>query len=72
LRSDAALEKHADWAEGFVRKYQDRGIVIGQDNVDAILKAEIGDVFMRVLLDAGVYKRTEEGQKAFDRFIKTL
>ena len=72
MRSDAALEKHADWAEGFVRKYQDRGIVIGQDNVDAILKAEIGDVFMRVLLDAGVYKRTEEGQKAFDRFIKTL
>ena len=46
--------------------------MIGQDNVDAILKAEIGDVFMRVLLDAGVYKRTEEGQKAFDRFIKTL
>jgi galactose-1-phosphate uridylyltransferase len=22
--------------------------------------------------DAGVYKRTEEGQKAFDRFVKSL
>lgn len=72
IRADEALKKHADWADGFIKKYQDRGIALGQDNIDAILKAEIGDVFLRVLLDAGVYKRTEEGQKAFDRFIKTL
>ena len=33
---------------------------------------EIGGVFMQVLEDAGVYKRTEEGQAAFDRFMASL
>ena len=37
-----------------------------------ILHEEIGKVFSQVLEDAGVYKRTQEGQKAFDRFIQTL
>ena len=37
-----------------------------------ILHKEIGDVFMQVLEDAGVYKRTEEGTEAFGRFIETL
>ena len=27
---------------------------------------------VQVLEDAGVYKRTEDGQKAFDRFVKSL
>ena len=37
-----------------------------------ILHKEIGDVFMQVLEDAGVYKRTAEGQAAFDRFAHSL
>ena len=37
-----------------------------------ILKEEIGEVFVKVLEDAGVYKCTEEGRKAFERFINTL
>ena len=41
-------------------------------NIDRIVEQEIGRVFMEVLEDAGVYKRTEEGQKAFDRFIECL
>ena len=36
------------------------------------LHKEIGNVFMQVLEDAGVYKRTPEGQAAFDRFVKSL
>ena len=37
-----------------------------------ILHKEIGDVFMQVLEDSGVYKRNEEGQAAFDRFVASL
>ena len=34
-----------------------------------ILMQETGRVFTEVLEDAGVYKRTEEGQKAFLGFV---
>ena len=37
-----------------------------------ILEQEVGKVFCQVLEDAGVYKCTEEGLKAFRRFIDTL
>ena len=45
---------------------------IDESNIDDIIQKEIGDVFRRVLEDAGVYKRTPEGQKAFDRFVDSL
>jgi UDPglucose--hexose-1-phosphate uridylyltransferase len=38
----------------------------------AILDKEIGRVFLEVLCDAGVFKRNEEGQSAFDRFVDFL
>ena len=68
IRGDEMLKKHADWVEEFLPKY-DR---IDAENVHDILRKEIGLVFMQVLEDAGVYKRTEEGQRAFMRFIETL
>ena len=68
LRADAELAKHADWVEEFIPKY-DR---IDSSNIDAIIEKEIGLVFMEVLEDAGVYKRTPEGQAAFDRFLQSL
>ena len=68
LRKDEVLEKHADWVEGFLPGYQE----VSRDNIMDILHKEIGDVFMQVLEDAGVYKRDAEGQAAFDRFVKTL
>ena len=52
----------------FKKKY-DR---IDESNIDSIVEKEIGEVFMHVLEDAGVYKRTPEGQAAFDRFVATL
>ncbi len=68
IRKDEALEKHADWVEEFLPKYTD----ISQDNITAVIQKEIGLVFTQVLEDAGVYKRTQEGQKAFERFINSL
>ena len=68
LRADETLAKHADWVEEFSPKYQE----INASNIDRIIEEEIGLVFMEVLEDAGVYKRTEEGQAAFDRFVTSL
>ncbi len=68
IRSDEVLEKHADWVDEFLPKYSD----VNKDNITDILHKEIGDVFMKVLEDAGVYKRTPEGQAAFDRFTESL
>ena len=65
LRSSEELEKHADWVDEFSKKYD----CIDNANIDKIIENEIGLVFMQVLEDAGVYKRCEEGQAAFDRFI---
>ncbi len=72
IRSIESIEKHADWVDEFADDYYKRGIDIDENNIDSILQDEIGKVFMHVLEDAGVYKRTPEGQAAFDKFIKTL
>lgn len=68
IRSNEKIEKHADWVDEFRPKYP----VINAENVDAVLKEEIGIVFKKVLEDAGVFKRDVKGQAAFDRFTATL
>lgn len=68
LRADEVLEKHADWVDEFSKKYDK----IDQDNIDEIVQNEIGEVFMHVLENAGVYKRTPEGQEAFMRFVESI
>ncbi len=68
IRKDEMLEKHADWVDEFLPKYND----VNKDNIMDILQKEIGYVFMKVLEDAGVYKRTAEGQAAFDKFVGEL
>lgn len=68
LRGDEELAKHADWVEEFLPRYEK----IDASNIDGILEKEIGLVFVEVLEDSGVYKRTEEGQGAFDRFVRQL
>lgn len=68
LRESGVLEKHADWVDEFSAKYDK----IDSSNIDDIVEKEIGLVFMQVLEDAGVYKRTIQGQEAFDRFIQSI
>lgn len=68
IRADEVLAKHADWVEEFLPKYDH----IDETNIMDILHEEIGLVFNEVLKDAGVYKCTEEGRKAFMRFIDTV
>ncbi len=62
------LTHHAEWAEDILKRYPD----FSKDNARAILEQEIGKVFLEVLEDAGVFKRTEAGKKAFLNLVSSL
>ena len=68
LGKDEVLQKHAEWVAEFLPSYPE----INGENIDEILRQEIGKVFVQVLEDAGVYKCTPEGREAFLKFVKTL
>ncbi len=67
VRKDTLLEKHADWAEEFMSKRE-----VTAENVNEVIRDEIGKVFAKVLEHAGVYKRDPEGMAAFGRFVDSL
>ncbi len=68
ISDDEQVAKHADWYKQLREKYTD----LKADEVDDMLKAEVGKVFMEVLLHAGVFKRNIQGIQAFDKFVKSL
>lgn len=59
------IEKHAQWVDSWKDNYN-----ITKDNIDEIIRLEIGKVFVQVLECAGVYKTDDNGREAFVRFIK--
>ena len=67
LYADETLAKHADWAEA-IRKKE----TLTAENVEEILRREVGAVFTEVLEDAGVYKCTPEGRAAMLRFVDAV
>ncbi len=68
ISSNEKIASHAAWAEELKAKHTD----INDKNIDKIIEDEIGIVFAKVLEHAGVYKRSEEGIKAFKRFIESV
>ena len=68
ISSNEKIEKHAAWAAQFLPKYDN----LDKDNIQDVLRKEVGNVFVHVLEDAGVYKCTAEGREAFMRFISQL
>ena len=67
LAENEATAKHKEWVGAFIKDY-----TFTEENAEQILKTEIGKTFVRVILDAGVYKRTPEGKDAFMRFISAV
>ncbi|HEL9645290.1 TPA: UDP-glucose--hexose-1-phosphate uridylyltransferase [Streptococcus suis] len=57
---------HQAWADQLKAQHPQ----VTEDQVEEIVRQSVGQIFARVLEDAGVYKRTPEGQAAFMRFIK--
>lgn len=68
LREDSRTSPHADWAEQILLSHPE----FNEKNAEDILRFETGRVFEQVLCDAGVFKRTPEGQAAFKHFISVL
>ncbi|MBO4468128.1 MAG: UDP-glucose--hexose-1-phosphate uridylyltransferase [Clostridia bacterium] len=68
IKNDEALNKHYDWTQEILAKHP----VINEDNIDGILKDEIGIVFSKVLEHAGVFKRDKAGLDAFMRFAESV
>ena len=66
--SNPALASHYPWICEILENHEK----ITKENVKTILQEEIGKVFLQVLSDAGVFKRTETGANAFDSFISFL
>ncbi|MEI5993253.1 UDP-glucose--hexose-1-phosphate uridylyltransferase [Candidatus Enterococcus mansonii] len=60
-------ESHKPWADQMKETYS-----FNETNVKEIVQNEVGQIFVQVLADAGVYKRTDEGKAAFKRFIDSL
>ncbi|MGV3465830.1 MAG: UDP-glucose--hexose-1-phosphate uridylyltransferase [Heyndrickxia sp.] len=62
-------EYHLQWAERLKEKYRNQ---LNMHTVEQILREEVGAKFKKALEDASVYKRNENGKRAFYRFIETL
>ena len=65
LRENEELVKHADWAEGFMKRHPE----FNAENAEDTIKFEIGQVFAQVLECAGVYKCTAEGRAHLRKFL---
>lgn len=59
---------HVEWADQLKAEHPE----LTEKSVDNIVFEAVGKVFARVLEDAGVFKRDEEGQAAFERFTAGL
>lgn len=61
------LSVHLPWIKELMERYGDARLSTNQ--AKEILQTEVGNKFVRVLEDAGVFKMTESGQAAFMRFL---
>jgi len=68
LLATETLRSHAVWAEKLREKYSP----FDEKTIDSILMQEVGNVFVEVLEDAGVFKRDPKGKDAFLRFTRVL
>ena len=65
--ADETLAKHAEWARELSARY-----TFTAENAGQILRQETGVVFANVLEHAGVFKRNEQGHRAFLRFVESV
>lgn len=68
VSSVESIAKHAEWAAQVKRDHPE----MNEANAEHILQQEVGKVFVKVLENAGVYKCTAEGRKAFRTFVESV
>lgn len=62
------IKSHVPWVKSWIKNYPS----VNSKNLPDILKKEIGLVFLQVLTDAGVFKRTPEGKAGFHKFLEQV
>lgn len=68
-RENTVATYHQPWADDLKAT---NPAITDEAEAEALVRESVGQIFARVLEDAGVYKRTAEGQAAFRRFVATL
>ena len=68
-RESTVATYHQPWADDLKATHPS---LTDEAEAEALVRKSVGQIFARVLEDAGVYKRTAEGQAAFRRFVATL
>lgn len=63
----SSISAHLDWMAYLQNRYE-----FNEDNVEKIIKEEIGQRFALILEDSGVFKQSEEGIKFFKKFVTSL
>lgn len=64
----AHIQKHEAWMKRLRESYEG----FTKENVQQIIRKELGTTFMTILEHAGVFKRDEQGKEAFHQFTKQL
>lgn len=59
---------HQPWADTLKEPAEN----LSSEQIDLLIQQSVGDIFLKVLKDAGVFKRTEKGQSAFLDFVERL
>ena len=62
------INKHIPWIERMMSETSS----LTYDEAKVLLRKEVGDIFAKVLEDAGVFKRNEKGQAALEKFLSTV
>ena len=68
LTQTDSLRSHMSWLEEVRTRHPEANA----ENAETIIQQEIGAVFEQVLLDAGVFKRTDAGKAQFLRFVEQV
>ena len=63
---DKPLNKHMPWIEELIEEH---GTSLNPDSARKVVRDGVGKKCTQVLRDAGVFKTTEAGRKAFNRFL---
>lgn len=66
FKEEDSIYKHIPWIEEMIKLY---GTTLSSEEAAKYLQYEVGQKFLNVLLDSGVYKRSEEGRKAFSELM---
>lgn len=61
------ISRHADWAKEILLRSE-----VNSENVDAILREEVGAVFVKCLEQCGVFGQGDGSKPAFNRFSQVL